>query len=158
MKPSDYTGKTGARQGAPFKPWDRIGRTQIAPLEFLHGRPWDDVALAYVHALRPSHIRVIGEWTQADAEAWRVTVTIADDGSTIRDIIQEVDVGLPDKAAHGEALDDALEYGLDSAQVEWHRDCVSVSYDLDGNVSKRTADGRIVRYPEDEENGPPTNP
>ena len=78
-------------------------------------------ALAYAHALRPSHIRVIraGQGVQLDAQVWRVTVFLDRRGRVAR-VEQEVEVGLPRQCAHGAALDAALRHGLDSPQVRWH--------------------------------------
>ena len=72
------------------------GYTVIRVLEFLNGRRWDDIALAYVHALRPSSIRVSAGIITCDCRAWRVTVMI-DDNKIIDYIEQEVDVALPER-------------------------------------------------------------
>lgn len=113
MKPSDYLGKpVNAVQGRTFIPWDSIGFTVLRVLPNLTGRPWDDIALAYVHSLRPSSLRVIRstEGTQLDARDWRVTVYLSAD-STIKSIDQEVRVGLPDGVSHGAALEYQLDDG-----------------------------------------------
>ena len=102
------------------KPNER-GWTCIEVLEFLKGKPYDAVALAYIHSLRPSYIRVTKGMTTLDARTWRVTVYINED-NTIRSIKQEVEVALPDGVAHGQALGVALKYGLDSEQVKWYID------------------------------------
>jgi hypothetical protein len=96
LTPQDYTGNSDGRQGKPFKHWNRMGFTIIHPLEFLHGQRWDSIALAYIHALRPSHVRVVNDGTQMDFQLWRVTVFLNTDSETIRHIDQEVTVGLPD--------------------------------------------------------------
>lgn len=109
LTPDDYRGKPlNSRQGRPFVPYDANGYTSINVLPFLNGRPWDEIALAYVHALRPSQLRVVQEGIQLDAEAWRVTVWLNPDARTIKSIEQEVQVGLPDGIDHGHALDIAL--------------------------------------------------
>jgi hypothetical protein len=109
LTPNDYRGKPlNGRQGQPFVEWDCQGYTVIKPLPFLHGRKWDDIALAYVHALRPSHLRVVQGGAQCDAQTWRVTVWLKDDGETIASIDQEVAVGLPSGIEHGHALECAL--------------------------------------------------
>ena len=91
----DYVGQpVDICQGQAFRPWDTIGFASIEPLPFLHGRKWDDIALAWVHALRPSRIRVTNGWEQMDARTWRVTVTV-DESGVITNIRQEVQVGMP---------------------------------------------------------------
>lgn len=51
LMPDDYRGKPlNSRQGQPFKPWDRRGYTVIEVLPMLRDKPWDEVALAYVHS------------------------------------------------------------------------------------------------------------
>lgn len=106
-----------------MKVFDRFNRTSYTSIEvlpILKGKPWDDVALGYCHALRPSSIRVTEGGTKCDARTWRVTVFI-DDKNIINKITQEVEVGLPKGVAHGHALRLALQYGIDSSQV---RDCL----------------------------------
>lgn len=119
MKAKDYTGRTGSRQGAPFKPFDRLGYTTIQPLMFLHGRPWDEIALGYCHALRPTHIRVVRGGVQLDAQHWRVTVYVRPgnknpEANIIERIEQEVEVGLPEGIEGGG-------YALD-AKILFHND------------------------------------
>lgn len=109
LKPEDYTGSPNGRQGRKYEPPDRRGYTVINVLNFLKGRPWDDVALAYVHALRPSHIRVVIDGTQLDSQPWRVTVYL--DDNKIRAIHQEVEVGLPDGCKNGGGLNELLQQG-----------------------------------------------
>ena len=67
----------------------------IRVLEFLKGQPWNNLALNYVQALRPSSIRVIKHRTgqTADAYTWRVTVYLEEDNSTVKRIEQECNVG-----------------------------------------------------------------
>jgi hypothetical protein len=108
MKANDYRGHSGHRQGHKFEEWPSYSFTTIQPLPFLHGRKWDDIALAYVHALRPSHLRVCQGSIQLDAQTWRVTVMLEEDGETIRRIDQEVCVGLPDGIEDGWELDQTL--------------------------------------------------
>lgn len=115
-----YVGKPdNCRQGSPFVPFARRGFTSLEVLPFLKGKPWDDVALGFVHSLRPSHIRVTDGGIQLDAQTWRVTVTVSKKNK-IEKIEQEVEVGLPVKVVHGSALHCALEYGVDSPQTKWH--------------------------------------
>jgi hypothetical protein len=100
---------------------ERRGYTSVEVLPFLKGRKWDSVALGYVHSLRPSGIRVVGDgWCTSDAITWRVTVHV--DGDTIKNIEQEVEVGLPPGVVHGAALNTALKHGVDSAGVRSYRE------------------------------------
>jgi hypothetical protein len=151
LKPNDYIGKPkNSRQGQPFAPWDRRGYTVIEVLPKLKGKPWDEVALGYVHALRPSQLRVVQDGIQLDAETWRVTVWLKKDGLTISRIEQEVEVGLPDKCPHGAGLDAALHYGLNSPQVEWHNKPGMECYDCTGDEPahyKLTDDGKRLPFP-----------
>lgn len=73
---------------------DGVGYTVIPVLEFLNGKPWDNMALNFVAALRPSSIRVTTGGVTCDASTWRVTVFVETDERTIRKIEQEVQVGL----------------------------------------------------------------
>ena len=70
----------------------RIGFTSILVLPFLNGQPWDDLARAYVHALRPSRVRVSESWITCDAMLWRVTVMLKN--GVVAYIEQEVEVDL----------------------------------------------------------------
>ena len=85
----------------------RIGYTVIEVLHFLRGHSWDEIARAYLHALRPSEVRVIAHDapTKTDAVVWRVTTYLDVDGAIDR-IVQEVEVELPDGVAHGFDLDE----------------------------------------------------
>ena len=71
----------------------RRGYTIIEVLHFLRGCTWGEEALAFVHALRPTSIRVTNGEEKTDARCWRVTVLV-DEGDVIRRIEQEVEVGL----------------------------------------------------------------
>lgn len=107
MKPDDYRkdgygGKWGARYVDP----ESQGYTSIEVLQFLNGRPWDEVALAYVHALRPSKIRVnSSDCWKLDCNNWRVTILLEPDDRTIKRITQEVIVGLPEDIGNGHELE-----------------------------------------------------
>ncbi len=132
-----------------FKKFNRSGQTSINVLEFLHGKQWDDIALAYVHALQPSSIRVTHGTTKADSRQWRVTVYI-DDDNNIKEITQEVVVGLPEEVAHGEALGVALRYGINSPQNQWYNgeyDCLVMT---PNGYFKSTEDG-LVEFPKPDE-------
>ncbi len=89
------------------------GYTHIDCLPKLIGRPWDQYALNMVHALRPSCIVVTGGEVTCDAVPWRVTVTIEEDNRTIKNLTQEVHVGLTG-ASHGHGLN-KYAAGLDPA-------------------------------------------
>ena len=81
----------------------RFGLLDVEMLPLLKGQPWDAVAQAYVHALRPSEVRVSTGLLKSDACLWRVTVMTDDDG-LITSITQEVEVALPAGIKHGYAL------------------------------------------------------
>lgn len=80
-----------------------VGFLSIKVLEFLNGHPWDDIALGYVHGLRPSSIRVTTGEETCDAQCWRVTVYV-DERNAITGMRQEVEVWLPDGVDHGADL------------------------------------------------------
>ena len=154
LMPDDYKGKPlNSRQGQPFKPWNRRGYTSIEVLPKLKGKPWDEVALGYVHALRPSQLRVVQDGIQLDAQTWRVTVWLKKDNVTIDHIEQEVEVGLPEECPHGAGLDTALRHGLKSPQVEWHNKPGMECYDGTGKEPshyKIADDGTVTPYPQNE--------
>jgi hypothetical protein len=64
----------------------------IPVLQILWGQPWNNLAMNYIHALRPSSLRVATDGITLDSQAWRVTVWLEEDGRTIRNIDQEVDL------------------------------------------------------------------
>ncbi len=69
--------------------------TNLEVLQDLWGQPWNNLALNFVHSLRPAAVRVVdanGSLT-CDAFTWRVTVLLENDGRTIRKITQEVEIG-----------------------------------------------------------------
>ncbi len=61
----------------------------IPVLEFLNGKPWNDMSKSFVSALRPSVVRLCRESATCDAITWRVTVWINKDDK-IKRIEQEV--------------------------------------------------------------------
>lgn len=86
----------------------RYGYTSIAVLDFLVGMPWDEVARAYVEALRPSEVQVTSDGVlKSNARTWRVTVHL-DDKERIEAIEQEVEVPLPDGIENGYEFERAL--------------------------------------------------
>lgn len=68
--------------------------TTIPVLEHLNLRQWNAGSANFIHALRPSAVRVVGphEGMTTDAVPWRVTVHLTVDGR-IRLIEQEVEMG-----------------------------------------------------------------
>jgi hypothetical protein len=84
----DYTNKCFVAYEQP----NSISRTTIEPLKFLYGWGWGQPILNYIHALRPSCIRVTKGALTMDSRAWRVTVILNDD-DTVKEISQEVEVG-----------------------------------------------------------------
>ena len=123
------------------------GYMEVPVLEFLKGKKWDEVALAYVHALRPTAIRVTSGIETLDCRIWRVNVHVNNyEDLIIEEIEQEVEVGLPDGIQHGEALRMALHYGIDSEQVKWYQDAESYSL-VFGRYYKHTVDGKMVLFP-----------
>ena len=127
------------------------GYTVIEVLPKLKGKPWDELSLGYVHALRPSHLRVVQtDSIQLDWQTWRVTVWLEKDGLTISCIEQEVEVGLPEKCPHGGGLNASLHYGLNSPQVEWHNKPGKECYDGTGaepSHYKLADDGAKTPFP-----------
>lgn len=71
---------------------ESISWTTIEPLKFLYGKTWGQPILNYIHALRPSGIRVTRGTVKLDSRDWRVTVILNDD-NTVKEIYQEVEVG-----------------------------------------------------------------
>ena len=66
--------------------------SSIPMLESLWGQPWNNLALNYVLALRPSAIRVSDGGVTLDCYNWRVTVILEKDKRTIKHIDQECTV------------------------------------------------------------------
>ena len=93
----------GERQSPQFIDWSRKGFTVIEPLTFLHGKEWNDVALGFIHALRPSSLRVVKKGCVLNSCCWRVTVWLTED-NRINRIDQEVSVGLPENIRNGHEL------------------------------------------------------
>lgn len=90
--------------------------TSMEVCEFLKGKKWDEVALAFVGALDPEYIRVTRGECTCDARSGRVTVFV-DKEDIITSIEMEVIVHLPNGVQNGHALNLALKYGIDSPQV-----------------------------------------
>lgn len=100
-------------QGFEYEPSNRIGYTSVEVLPHLKGHKWDEIALAYVHSLRPSYIRVIKAEETTDAHLWRVTVYI-DEDHIIEKITQEVAVALPGGIHNGYELNMTFILSLNS--------------------------------------------
>ncbi len=146
MTPESYIGRPNGRQGAEFKPFPNRGYLSLEVLPVLNGRPWDGVALGYVHSLRPTHVRVVDDGIiQLDSQTWRVTVYVDKDGF-IECIEQEVEVGLPEGCCNGWSMQAALQHGLDSPQVKWHTIRGGITIGRDGTY-KTTDDGTIIPFP-----------
>ena len=90
--------------------------TSITVLSELTDKPWDEVSLAYVLALRPTSIRICTTGCKCDAQRGRVTVWM--EGDKIVSVEQEVKVYLPDGIRNGHVLDVALLHGKDSPEVK----------------------------------------
>lgn len=103
----DYHGNGGEAYNQNTDEFSSFGFTSIPVLEFIWDRKWDAIALAYVHALRPSYIRVTTGNVHMDAKMGRVTVYVSDD-DTILYIEQEVEVGLPDGIEDGHSLEEIV--------------------------------------------------
>jgi hypothetical protein len=138
-----------------YEPFPSRGFTVIEVLPFLKGKPWDEYALAYLQALRPSYVRVSTGMITCDARNWRVTVFIHND-NTIRRIEQEVEVGLPDDVHHGSHLDTIVRSGKGSLKDQWQAlEGVETSWSLEiegrhiSRYYKTLSDGTIVPYPKE---------
>ena len=114
----DYTDTCGAAFDLKEE-FDSYGQTCINVLSELKGKPWDDIALAYISALRPSRIRVTSGIINLDCHLWRVTVYV-DNFNIIERIEQEVRIGIPKEFNSPAALKSALVSGRDSEQTKWH--------------------------------------
>lgn len=95
-------------QGEDYQEPPRRGFATLPVLEFLCGSPWDDFALCWLQALRPSKIRVTRGEETTDAIPWRVTVQVNAD-NRIESIYQEVEVGLRKKDRYGHDLQAELD-------------------------------------------------
>ena len=91
-KNNDTVAKYRGRLGAQYEKPDVIGSTVIRVLPFLNGKKLDNLAMSYIHSLRPSVIRVTNGFITLDARNWRVTVMLEKDDETIKYIEQEVDI------------------------------------------------------------------
>ena len=113
-------------------------------LQQVWGRKLDEAVMAYVHSLRPSAVRITEGGVFLDSFRWRVTiyVTKVKRSFYVRRIEQEVEVTLPEGVAHGSALALALEHGVNSPEVVWHRDATGYISSF-GSYRKSTAKGSV---------------
>lgn len=87
-----------------------IGFTTVSHFAFLNGRELDEVALSFIHALRPSKVRVVFGSVKCDACNWRVTICLYGvNDRRIKEITQEVEVALPDDCENSDDLWNRLE-------------------------------------------------
>jgi hypothetical protein len=128
---------------------ENTGFTSIEVLHFLKGRKWDEIALGYVHAVRPSSIRVTTGVQTLDAYSWRVTVFV-DENDTIERITQEVEVGLYGNVEDGHHLDMALQHATDSEIFKFYvedPDDPTESYIYGfGSITKVLQSGKMVTF------------
>ena len=68
--------------------------------------------MAFVHATRPSYVRIrkTNEMETCDGMPWRVSIYVTEN-NVIREIRQEVEVGLPEGFRHGGDLSSFLRTG-----------------------------------------------
>ncbi len=137
-------------QGRPVETgWTRGSYTTIHILQELLGKPFDEVALAYITAVKPTMLRVIPHdgSTTMDARNGRVTMSLDKDGLISR-ITQEVEVSLPDTISTGHHLGLALKLGIDHPTTQFHysdpaNPITGMSY-IFGRVLKHLQDGTTV--------------
>jgi hypothetical protein len=124
---------------------DSQSYVSIIVLDFLNGKPFDDIAKAYISGLNPTSVRIIYDSEHLDARTGRVTVYL-DDNDIIEKISQEITVHLPESVRHGGHLGICLRYGMNSPQAEWYRDDTITGYlhdGINGIYYKCTANGRV---------------
>lgn len=86
-----------------FNPAVAMGTTHINVLGFLKGLPLDNLAMSYLHALRPSRVEVIRGEEKCVGWPWLVRVYL-DENDRIDHIKQQVDVAF----ASGYTIDNEL--------------------------------------------------
>lgn len=144
----DYTSPHAVSYEQP----PRYSFTELTVLPFLVGRPWDEVALSFVHSLRPSSIRVTTGCVTSDSRPWRVTVFVSDK-NIIRQVTQECEVGVYDPITDGHHLNVALNQGLGSAfelflRQDRENPIVCLSY-MFGETTKTLRDGSSLTFKPD---------
>ena len=97
-------------QEEKYQPSARCSWTIVDVLPHLIGHPWDEITHAYLRALRPSLIRVIGPdgSMKTNSVPWRVTIYLSSSNQVER-LMQEVEVDLPDGVRHGADLERLVE-------------------------------------------------
>ena len=93
--------------GSTFEEFAGYGNRSMNVLPQLIGRKWDNCALAWVHTLRPSKIRVSTGELYCDAHMWRVTI-IVDENDIIQSIMQECRFGFIDHEHWRELQEDRI--------------------------------------------------
>ena len=119
-----------------------IGFLSLDVLPYLIGHKWDEVALGYVHSLRPSCIRVGDGMFTCDGILHRVSITV-DENEVITRLTQEVEVGLPKGIYSGKQMRNALKYGAESPQVLWYNDAEEFRYTSEGYF-KRVGEKYVI--------------
>jgi hypothetical protein len=120
MNHKDFYHRNGVKAQSPEELFDEYSWTDIEPLKELHGRKWDDFALAYVHSLRPTTIRVILHGATLNSIPGRVTVWLEDDNETIHNIEQEITIPIPPGFEDGHDMMVFLETGEHSDGATSH--------------------------------------
>lgn len=94
------------KQGIPFEYYNNRSYLSITVLPELTGLPLSDLILGYIQGLRPSTLRIIDNdidgFMTCDGRLYRVTVFL--EKGLIKEIEQEVEVGLPDGIKNGHEL------------------------------------------------------
>lgn len=129
---------------AALRAGERRGYATIEVLPELKGKPFDDVALAFIHGLDPKSVRLCRHGQNDDARTGRVNVYIDDDDKIVR-INKEIEVMLPAGVAHGHALRAALLYGIQSWQVDRFLGMVGMHYDFTNGQETIYYEGGRVR-------------
>lgn len=93
LVPQTELDKYRTHHAAKWDPPYPRGYTLIDVLPFLWGKKLDETTLNFIHALRPSSLRITRGEVTCDAMTWRVTV-IVDEDDIVEKIEQEVEVGL----------------------------------------------------------------
>jgi hypothetical protein len=95
MAGSDIIDKYRSHHYKAWEPDPAGGYTTLAVLPQFIGKRLDNSLFAYLHALRPSAVRISYGEVTCDSKPWRVTVIIEkrDGVDYIQDITQEVSIG-----------------------------------------------------------------
>lgn len=92
-----------SRQGLRYIQPSHLSYLSLPVLTFLVGQPWDEFALAVVHGMKPTCIRVTDGEETTDAITGRITVNV-DVHNKIIEISRECEVGLPEGVKNGHEL------------------------------------------------------